>query len=217
MVDGVSPEQPEEGSRQQGKRASKRKQKKSAAGESSQPPAPGRRPGNLPGGIFSEHTLAGLADGIPSHPSTASQLPFNAAGDLPDDLPAEPLVFWPAANKEAPSDAGQMAQVRYVRPLQHCWAVLIGPSAPGVLPYADKMARGMWMLGVHGQNTCLKQVCLQGSEAPAQLEDFQPSQLGSLLGNGNSWDAAPGTGSAAAGATFCTERPFAELFAREVI
>ncbi len=112
MVDVVSQEQPEEGSRQQGKRAGKRKQSKAAAEESSQPPAPGRRPGNLPGGIFSEHTLAGLADGVPSHPSTASQLPFNAAGDLPDNLPAEPLMFWPPAVQDAPSQLAQQAQVR---------------------------------------------------------------------------------------------------------
>lgn len=49
-------------------------------------------------GIFSEQTLAGLADGIPAHPSTATQLPAMARADLtddlPDDLPAEPLVFW---------------------------------------------------------------------------------------------------------------------------
>lgn len=57
----------------------------------------------------------------------------------------------------------------------------------------------------------------QDPEAPARLEEFQPSQLGSLLGDGNSWDAPSGTGSAAAGTAFCTERPFAELFAREVI
>ena len=60
-------------------------------------------------------------------------------------------------------------------------------------------------------------VLLQASEAPAPLEDFQPSQLGSLLGNGNSWDAPACTGSAAAGAGFCTERPFAELFEQEMI
>lgn len=60
-------------------------------------------------------------------------------------------------------------------------------------------------------------VLLQASEAPAPLEEFQPSQLGSLLGNGNSWDAPACTGSAAAGAGFCTERPFAELFAQEMI
>ena len=140
-VDGVSPEQPEEGSRQQDKRASKRKQKKSAAEESSQPPAPGRRMGNLPGGIFSEHTLAGLADGVPSHPSTASQLPFNAAGDLPDNLPAEPLMFWPPSNQDAPSDAEQPAQVRLITPLQHCRMLVKGPSALDVQLLAEQMGR----------------------------------------------------------------------------
>lgn len=60
---------------------------------------------------------------------------------------------------------------------------------------------------------------LQASGASMPLGEFQPSQLGSLLGpGGNSWDAPPGTGATAAGAApFYTERPFAELFAQEMI
>lgn len=103
VAEVVSPQQLDEGSKQQAKRSSRGKQKGAAGDGPSQPGNSGRRLGNLPGGIFSEHTLAGLADGIPSHPSTASQLPFVAAGDLPDDLPAEPLVCWPPAVQDAPA------------------------------------------------------------------------------------------------------------------
>ena len=108
------PEQLDGGAKQQGKRASRRKQTGAAGKESSQPGAPGRGQGKLPGGIFSEHTLGCLADGLPSHPSDASQLPIMAAGDLPDNLPAEPLVFWPPAAQDALSDAGQPVQVRQI-------------------------------------------------------------------------------------------------------
>ena len=118
-VEDAPPEQLDEGSKQQGRRPSRRKQAGAAGGEPSQPGASGRRHGNLPGGIFSEHTLAGLADGVPSHPSNASQLPIMADGDLPDNLPAEPLVFWPPAAQDALSDPGQTVQVRQKRRSPH--------------------------------------------------------------------------------------------------
>ena len=125
-VDSV--QQLDEASKQQAKRSSRGKQKGAAGDEPSQPGASGRRLGNLPGGIFSEHTLAGLADGVPSHPSTASQLPFVAAGDLPDDLPAEPLVCWPPAVQ----DALGHAQVRQLVLLSRVQSKLYMQTPPPV-------------------------------------------------------------------------------------
>ena len=109
MLEDGSVQQLDKGRKKQpGKRSSKRMQK-SGAEEPSQPGSSGRRQGKLPGGIFSEHTLGSLADAVAS---TVSQLPAMAAGDLPDDLPAEPVVFWPPASQDAHSDPGQ---VRFTR------------------------------------------------------------------------------------------------------
>ena len=63
----------------------------------------------LSGAIFSEHTLPGLPDGLPGHPSAALQLP---AEDLPDDLPAEPVVFWLPDACTTPTDPAHALQVR---------------------------------------------------------------------------------------------------------
>lgn len=104
---------------QAGKRLGKRK-RQAAGAEEEGTQADGaahkkRQPEPLPGSIFSEATLPGLSEGLPAHPSSATQLPGMAAmgdlGDLPDDLPAEPLVFWPPSAAEAAPDPGHIVQV----------------------------------------------------------------------------------------------------------
>ena len=72
----------------------------------------------LAGAIFSEHTLPGLPEGLPGHTSAALQLPGMAAEDLPDDLPAEPVVFWLPDACTTPTDPAHALQVGIARRLQ---------------------------------------------------------------------------------------------------
>ena len=65
----------------------------------------------LSGAIFSEHTLPGLPEGLPGQPTATLQLPATAAEDLPDDLPAEPVVFWLPDARTTPTDPAHVLQV----------------------------------------------------------------------------------------------------------
>ena len=77
-----------------------------------------RQPAKLAGAIFSEHTLPGLPEGLPGHTSAALQLPGMAAEDLPDGLPAEPVVFWLPDACTTPTDPAHALQVAIAYRLQ---------------------------------------------------------------------------------------------------
>ena len=100
-----------------------------------------RQPAKLAGAIFSEHTLPGLPEGLPGHTSAASQLPGMAAEDLPDDLPAEPVVFWLPDACTTPTDPAHALQVGIAYRLQ---ATLLS-QGPLALQHGKAMK---WTIGM---------------------------------------------------------------------